>query len=81
MHLAGSGRVIIQLSDELSEGVILCDEKGTKVAKVMELIGPVKRPFASATPLTNNIKKYIGKSVFAVELSPAKKEKFRRRKK
>jgi RNA-binding protein len=81
MHLAGSGRVIIQLSDELSEGVILCDEKGTKVAKVMELIGPVKRPFASAMPLTNNIKKYIGKAVFAVELSPVKKEKFRRRKK
>ena len=81
LHLAASGRVIIQLSDELSEGVILCDEKGTRVAKVMELIGPVKRPFASATPLTNNIKKYIGKTVFAVESSPAKKEKFRRRKK
>lgn len=81
MHLAGSGRVIIQLSDNLSEGVILCDEKGTRVAKVMELIGPVKRPFASATPLTNNIKKYIGKAVFATETSPAKKEKFRRRKK
>ena len=81
MHLAGSGRVIIQLSDVLSEGVILCDEKGTKVAKVMELIGPVKRPFASATPLTNSIKKYVGKRVFAVELTPAKKEKFRRRKK
>ena len=81
MHLAGSGRVIIQLSGELPEGVILCDEKGTKVAKVMELIGPVKRPCASATPLTNNIKKYIGKAVFAVDLSPAKKEKFRRRKK
>ena len=81
LHLAASGRVIIQLSDELSEGVILCDEKGTRVAIVMELIGPVKRPFASATPLTNNIKKYIGKAVFAVESSPAKKEKFRRRKK
>jgi RNA-binding protein len=73
--------VIIQLSDVLSEGVILCDEKGTRVAKIMELIGPVKRPFASATPLTNNIKKYIGKAVFATETSPAKKEKFRRRKK
>ena len=81
LHLAGSGRVIIQLSDILSEGVILCDEKGTRVAKVMELIGPVKRPFASATPLTNNIKKYIGKAVFATDTSPAKKEKFRRRKK
>ena len=82
MHLAGSGRVIIQLSKELVEGEILCDKKGTRVAKVMELIGPVKRPFASATPLTNNIKKYIGKSVFADEQSPVSKpKKFRRRKK
>jgi len=81
MHLAASGRAIIQLSKELVEGQILCDEKGTRVAKVMEMIGPVKRPFASATPLTNNIKKYIGKAVFAIESSPAKKEKFRRRKK
>ncbi|NND87453.1 MAG: hypothetical protein HKM23_09090 [Nitrosopumilus sp.] len=82
MHLAGSGRVIIQLSKELVEGQILCDEKGTRVAKVMELIGPVKRPFASATPLTNNIKKYIGKNIFAAEYSPDNsKKKFRRRKK
>lgn len=81
MHLAGSGRVIIQLTTKLEEGVILCDKTGTKVAKVMELIGPIKRPFASATPLTNNIKKYIGKSVFAIEHSPANTQKFRRRKK
>ena len=81
MHLAGSGRVIIQLSDKLVEGQILCDEKGTKVAKVMELIGPVRRPFASATPLTNNIKKFIGKSVFASEESSINKpKKFRRKK-
>ena len=82
MHLAGSGRGIIQLSKELVEGQILCDEKGTRVAKVMELIGPVKRPFASATSLTNNIKKYIGKSVFMSEESPASiPKKIRRRKK
>ena len=83
MHLAGSGRVIIQLSNKIGEGQILCDEKGTRVAKVMELIGPVRRPFASATPLTNNIKKYIGKNVFAdKQAAPANKsKKFRRRKK
>ncbi len=81
MHLANSGRVIIQLSTELVEGQILCDEKGTRVAKVNEMIGPVKRPFASATPLTNNIKKYIGKNVFVSQESPANKpKKFRRRK-
>ena len=81
LHLAGSGRVIVQLSEKVEEGQLLCDEKGTRVAKVMELIGPVRRPFASATPLTNNIKKYIGKNIFAAEYSPGKKEKkFRRRK-
>jgi len=36
MHLAGSGRVIVQLSKELVEGQILCDEKGTRVAKVIK---------------------------------------------
>jgi len=81
MHLAGSGRVIIQLSKELVEGQILCDKKGTRVAKVNEMIGPVRRPFASATPLTNSIKKYIGKSVYATEQAPVNKpKKFRRRK-
>ena len=79
MHLAGSGRVIIQLSTKLVEGQILCDKDGTIVAKINELIGPVSRPFASATPLTNNIKRYIGKNVFASQ-DPAKPKKIRRRK-
>ena len=79
MHLAGSGRVIIQLSQELVEGQILCDNKGTRVAKVMELIGPIKRPFASATPLTNNINRFVGEKVFMFEQSSANKPKrFRR---
>jgi len=81
MHLAGSGRVIIQLSKELVEGQILCDEKGTRVAKVNEMIGPVSRPFASATPLTNSIKKHIGKSVYATDQSPVNKPKKVRRRK
>ncbi|MDH5416101.1 MAG: Gar1/Naf1 family protein [Nitrosopumilus sp.] len=81
MHLAGSGRVIIQLSKELVEGQILCDKKGTRVAKVNEMIGPISRPYASATPLTNSIKKFIGKSVYTIEQSPVNKpKKFRRRK-
>ncbi|MGY5143778.1 MAG: H/ACA ribonucleoprotein complex subunit GAR1 [Candidatus Nitrosopumilus sp. bin_32a] len=81
MHLAGSGRVIIQLSTELVEGQILCDKTGTRVAKVNELIGPINRPFASATPLTNSIQKYIGKKVFADQESPANTPKRFRRKK
>ncbi|KAG2478763.1 MAG: hypothetical protein NPMRTH1_300019 [Nitrosopumilales archaeon] len=81
MHLAKSGRVIVQLTKLVEEGQVLCDEKSGKVAKVMELIGPVAKPYASAAPLTNNIKKFTGKKVFALENSPAKKQKIRRKRK
>ena len=82
MHLASSGRVIIRLSKIIDDGQILCDEKSAKIAKVTELIGPVSQPFASAIPLTNNVRKITGKKVFALVSSlPAKKYKKLRRKK
>jgi RNA-binding protein len=81
MHLANSGRVIVQLTKLVDEGQILCDEKSGKVAKVMELIGPVSKPYASAIPLTNNVKKFTGKKIFALEITTAKKQKTRRKRK
>ena len=80
IHLASSGRVIVRLSKTLKEGQILCDEKSSKVAKVTEMIGPVAKPYASAIPLTNNAKKYVGKKVFALAASPVTKHKKFRRK-
>ena len=81
MHVAGSGRVIIRISSEADVGQILCDRKGTRVAKVVELIGPVGSPFASATPLTNNMKRHVGGSVFAMGEPPGNpKKKLGRRK-
>ena len=79
-HIANSGRVIVQLTQKVKEGQILCDEKSGKVAKVTEMIGPVSRPYASATPLTNKIKKYTGKKVFVLNQTPAKTKIRRRRK-
>ena len=80
LHLANSGRVIVRLSDTVSAGQILCDEKSTKVAKVTELIGPVAKPYASAISLTDNTKKFVGKKMFAFEIPSAKKHKENRRK-
>jgi RNA-binding protein len=59
----------------VSAGQILCDERSTKVAKVTELIGPVAKPYASAMSLTNNVKKFVGKKMFAFDIPPAKKQK------
>ena len=80
MHLAKSGRVIVRLSKTVLHDQILCDEDSTKVAKVTELIGPVAKPYASAMSLTDNIKKFVGKKMFAFEIPPAKKHKENRRK-
>ena len=81
LHLANSGRVIVRLKKKVEEGQILCDEKSGKVAKVTEMIGPVAKPYASAIPLTKNVKRYTGKKVFALAVSSAKKYKKSRRKK
>ena len=75
LHLASSGSVIIRLSKPLRDGQIIVDGSGTKVAKVSEMIGPFDAPYASATPLTNNIKKHIGKQVYIVEETSAMKPK------
>ena len=80
LHLASSGRVIVRLSKAVTEDQILCDENSTKVAKVTELIGPVAKPYASAMSLTDNIKKFVGKKMFAFDIPPAKKQKQNRRK-
>ena len=80
LHLASSGRVIVRLSKIVVQDQILCDENSTKVAKVTELIGPVAKPYASAISLTNNIKKFVGKKMFAFDIPTAKKHKENRRK-
>ena len=80
LHLASSGRVIVRLSKVVTQDQILCDENSTKVAKVTELIGPVAKPYASAMSLTNNVKKFVGKKMFAFDIPPAKKQNRRKRK-
>lgn len=62
-HLAKSGRLIIKVNKWVKPGTILFDSKGRKLAKVIELIGPVKSPYATAIPLTGRIERAIGARV------------------
>ena len=79
LHLANSGRVIVRLSKETQEGQILCDKNNQKIGRVTEMIGPVKSPFASVVPLTNNLKKISGIKVFSLEQTPVMKKNRRNR--
>ncbi len=67
-HVAGSGRVVIKLlNGPLSEGQVVCNRNNVKVARVMELVGPVAHPYASAISLSNNIKRFVGQRIFAMD--------------
>jgi RNA-binding protein len=50
LHMAKSGRLIVKVDEQISHkllGQVLIDEKGTKIGKIIELIGSVKSPYAS----------------------------------
>ncbi len=57
MHKAKSGRLIVRLSKEVRPGVFLLDEDGKKLGKVIELIGPVKSPYASVAVVSSRLGK------------------------
>ncbi len=66
VHLAKSGRLIVKVEENINQNLIgqsLIDDKGSKVGKIIELIGPVKSPYASVIP-TINSKYSIGGVVY-----------------
>ena len=66
LHLAKSGRLIVKVDEQISHKLIgqaLIDDKGTKIGKIIELIGSVKSPYASVIPTVNS-KYSVGGKVF-----------------
>ncbi|MCP8304422.1 MAG: hypothetical protein H3Z50_03000 [archaeon] len=63
VHLAKSGRLIVKVDRWIKPGTILFDSKGRKLAKVTELIGPVKSPYATAIPLAERVERTAGNKV------------------
>ena len=68
MHLAKSNRLIVRLigssGKETRSGEILVDQKGRSIGKVVEVIGPVVAPYASAIPLRDRTNKVVGIKVY-----------------
>jgi RNA-binding protein len=53
LHKARSGRLIIRLTRRVEPGSVFLDSKGRNAARVIELIGPVSKPYASAAPASD----------------------------
>lgn len=57
LHLAKSGRLIVRLSREARPGAFVFDDGKRKVGRIVELIGPVKAPYASIAVVTSRLGK------------------------
>ena len=57
LHSAKSGRLIIKLSKEVKPGIFVFDDGSRKLGKVIELIGPVRAPYASVAVSTSRVGK------------------------
>jgi len=57
LHQAKSGRLIIRLSKEVRPGAFLFDEDKRKLGRVIELIGPVRSPYASVGVVSSRLGK------------------------
>jgi len=57
LHQAKSGRLIVRLSKEVRPGAFLFDDGGRKLGRVVELIGPVRSPYASVAVVSSRLGK------------------------
>jgi RNA-binding protein len=53
LHRAKSGRLIVRLSSEVKTNAMLLDKEGKRLGKIIELIGPVRAPYASVSLATS----------------------------
>ena len=56
-HQAKSGRLIVKLTKEVKPGAFLFDADRRKLGRVVELIGPVRAPFASVALVSSRFGK------------------------
>ena len=66
IHMAKSGRLIVKVEENTTHNLIgqaLIDNKGSRIGKIIELIGSVKAPYASVMP-TSNSKYTVGGKVY-----------------
>jgi len=64
LHKARSGRLILKSKKKVTTGMILFDSRRRPVARIVELIGPVNSPYASATILNKEMEVHEGQKLY-----------------
>ena len=57
---------VIEASEKIILNTYLTDDTGRKIGIVIDIIGPISKPFLVARPLIKNPEKYVGKEVYYI---------------
>ena len=57
---------VIEAVGKVIPNTYLVDNTGKKIGTVIDVIGPISKPFLVVKPLVNNPEKYVGKEVYYI---------------
>ena len=83
LHLARSGRLIVKLNPSCGFskiGQLLFDNEGTKIGRIIELIGSVRAPFASVLSDIKTSNRISGLKVFESDPTTSNRDTARKSK-
>ena len=75
IHLAKSGRLVVKVRDGAlpKPGQMLLDGAGKRIGKVVELMGPVRAPYASVIPMIDKPGRLPGTKVYDGGFAPSRR--------
>jgi len=67
IHYTKNKVFVIEAREKLVPDTVLLDSRGGKLGKVIDVIGPINRPYLVVKPSLKNPEKYVGAYVYYVK--------------
>ena len=67
LHYAKNKMFVIEAEDKILPETILISSRGKKIGKVVDVIGPINKPYLVVKPLVENPEKYVGGEAYYVK--------------
>jgi RNA-binding protein len=64
ISISASGKLVVRSEKTPRMGSEVKDKEGRKIGKVVQIIGPVKKPFILIKPRGKSPEKHVGKGLF-----------------
>ncbi len=67
LHYTKSKVFVVEAKDKLIPETTLIDSRGVKIGVVVDVIGPINKPFLVVKPTVKNPEKYVGAHLYYIK--------------